>query len=234
MAILLTLLVPLYNNVINRWAPFHSWAYVPTNVGFASVLVLVATSPPSISWSEVAPIRRLDPLALAAVLLFGLVAFAIARSRRAHRIADKRVAELSGATLLFHLLVRIPLGTAAIEELLFRGALFSLWRDAELSLTGAAVASSVAFGLWHIAPSAIGLRMNEPDASSEKVRATILAAVAATFVAGLFLCWVRVETGGLLSPFVLHAGLNSLGAGAAVLAGRRTQDDAASKNRREF
>lgn len=221
-ALATTFFVVAYNNVVNRWSAFHSWAYVPVNVASGWLVSSAAVSLAGLSWSEIAPLGELQPLAVVAVVVFGAVVFGIARSRHAHRIADQRVAQLRGISIPFHLLVRIPIGTAVFEELLFRGVLFALWLEAESSVVGASIASSVAFGLWHIAPSIIGLRMNDPDATRQIVRRAVVGAVLATFVAGLFLCWVRVKTAGLLSPIVLHGGINALGAGAAVAAARRT------------
>jgi membrane protease YdiL (CAAX protease family) len=100
--------------------------------------------------------------------------------------------------------------------------LFAAWSAVGLSILGAALCSSIAFGLWHIAPTVNGVRINDPDASERKVRAAVLGAMLLTTVAGLGLTWLRVETGGLLAPIVLHAGINSIGALAAVNACRST------------
>lgn len=128
---------------------------------------------------------------------------------------------MHGSALAFYVLVRIPLGTAVAEELLFRGVLFAAWQAAGASDLGAALAASVAFGLWHISPTVIGVRMNDPGASPAKVRAAVIGAVLATTLAGLGLTWLRVESEGLLGPIVLHAGVNSVGALGAWVASRR-------------
>jgi len=216
--------VATYNTLINRWSAFHSWGYVPVNLTFAAVIAIIAAATLDLSRVEMG--LRGDRgdvvLPMAILAAFALVVFAIARSRHAPRIADKRVAGMQGSALAYYVLLRIPLGTAVAEELLFRGALFAAWRDAVASDVEAALASSVAFGLWHISPTIVGLRINDPDASRAKVRAALLGAVLLTTVAGLGLTWLRVESGGLLGPIVLHAGINSAGALGAVVAGRRS------------
>ena len=50
--------------------------------------------------------------------------------------------------------IRIPLGTALPEELIFRGALFAVLSRSRDRLT-AALISSMLFGFWHLGP---GLR----------------------------------------------------------------------------
>lgn len=94
--------------------------------------------------------------------------------------------------------------------------MFAAWRAAGTSTVVAAVCSSVAFGLWHITPTIIGIRMNDPCASRRKVSLGVLGAVLFTTVAGLGLTRLRVWSRGLLGPIVLHAGINSVAAVAAA------------------
>jgi uncharacterized protein len=222
-AVLLSLAVVAYNNIVNRWGPFHGAAYVPLNLTFACATTLVAAATLGLSRSELGLRGDITdagvPLAL--VTVFAIGAFAIAGSGHGHRIADKRVMDLRGSALAFYVLVRIPLGTAVAEEVVFRGVLLAAWRDTGASMLLAAVCVSVAFGLWHVTPTIIGIRMNDLDASRRKVSVAVIGAVMLTMLAGLGLTWLRIESGGLVEPIVLHAGINSVGALAAVSAGRR-------------
>jgi membrane protease YdiL (CAAX protease family) len=134
-------------------------------------------------------------------------------------IADDRAADLDASELAFHVLVRIPLGTALFEEFVFRGALFGL-----LSRHGhlfGAIASSVPFGLWHIRPAFAVIHANAPDAGAVGASVGVSAAVLITTAAGLAFCWVRIKGRGIVAPFALHAALNSLALLAAALAHRQ-------------
>jgi len=228
-ALSLSALIVTYNNVINRWHPFHGPAYVPVNLAFAGTMTLLAAAALELNRGDLG--LRGDvayaAVALGVVALFGLAVSALARSRHGHRIADRRVQGLRGRALAFYVLVRIPVGTAVTEEVLFRGVLFAAWRNAGASPLAAALYASVAFGLWHVSPTIIGLRMNDPDASPRKVNVAVAGAVVATTVAGLGLTWLRLERAGLLAPILFHAGVNSVGAIAAVTAGRRQTGPAA-------
>jgi membrane protease YdiL (CAAX protease family) len=225
-ALVVSVVVVAYNYLINRWPPFHGAAYVPVNLAFATFVTLAVSIPLGLSPTQLG--LRADagdalfPLALLVVVATGLVG--IARSGHAHRIADKRVTDMGRSELVWYVLVRIPLGTAVTEELIFRGVLFAVWREAGASAVIAALCSSVAFGLWHISPTVIGLHINDLATSASRVRAAVAGAVLFTTLAGLGLTWLRVESGGLLGPVLLHAGVNSVGALAAVLASRRTED----------
>jgi membrane protease YdiL (CAAX protease family) len=74
-------------------------------------------------------------------------------------LGDRRAA-LAPRELAWQTLVRIPVGTAAFEELAFRGVLYGLLHRAggkRVALAG----SSVAFGLWHVGPALAALRLND-------------------------------------------------------------------------
>lgn len=222
-AVFLSLVLVVYNNLLNRWEWFRGAAYVPVNLAFASVTAVLASRALDLSWTELGFRGDIGDafIALACVGVVAVAALIVARSRQAPRIADRRVAHLKGRGLAYHVLLRIPLGTALVEEVLFRGVLLAAWRAAVTSQVVAASCAAVAFGLWHIAPTVATLRINDEDASAARVRRAVTGAVLFTTAAGFGLTWLRLESDGLVAPSVLHAGINSTGVMAAVLASRR-------------
>jgi len=226
LALWLSVVAVAYNNLVNRWDPFHGAAYVPLNLTFVGAIAILSASALELSRTDLGLQGNLGDavLSLGGVAVFALGAFALARSRHAGRIADRRVTDLRGAALAFYALVRIPLGTALAEEVLFRGVLFAAWREAGASTVLAAVWASMAFGLWHVTPTIIGIRMNDPRASHYKLGTAVAVAVLLTTAAGLGLTWLRLETGGVVAPIVLHAGINSVGTLAAIRAGSTRGD----------
>jgi uncharacterized protein len=124
-------------------------------------------------------------------------------------LRDQRMAGMTARALTGDVLLRIPLGTVALEEVAFRGvlpALSSEW------------ISCVTFGLWHIAPTRLGLDLN--GITSPRTRAGAVAvACAATAAAGQYLCLLR-HRGGLAAPMTAHAAVNGLCAIATVIAHR--------------
>jgi membrane protease YdiL (CAAX protease family) len=142
-------------------------------------------------------------LAVAAVALVYSAAVALPATRTA--FVDARGAAPLAA-VLFVALVRIPLGTVVLEELAFRGVLPALvgggwWR--------ATLISSGLFGLWHVLPSmGSGSAVSDTLGTSGAVVGTVL------FTAGagvMFRAWQR-WSGHLVTPMLLHAATNSLGA----------------------
>ena len=83
------------------------------------------------------------------------------------------------------------------EEVLFRGFLFRQGRQwAGLSFWGAAVLSSLLFGLGHLSQGA--------------TLAAALLAAAITFVGGLIYCWLTERWGSLWPAILLHVGIDFL------------------------
>lgn len=218
--LLVTFALSLYNNVANLWPPFNRGAYVPANLLAAGALLGAASRVLDLSTADVG-LSRLE--ALDALLGLGAGAALSApvlvlalTDRAAHLVADRRVAGLRGRRLAYQALVRVPFGTALLEELAFRGVLFAAWR-AEGEVT-AAVVSSAVFGLWHVAPAATMVRLNAPRTG---LVWPIAGTLVVTALGGAGLVWLRVETGSLAAPFALHATLNSLATVAGAMAGRR-------------
>jgi membrane protease YdiL (CAAX protease family) len=79
-----------------------------------------------------------------------------------------------------------------------------------VNLALAVTVSSLVFGLWHIVPT-----MQLADLRGTPRTTTTLAGVAVTTVAGVIFCALRLASGSLLAPVLLHLATNCLGAVAA-------------------
>lgn len=227
-ALTLGLALVAYNNGMNLWYRFHGALYVPLNLALSAALLLAG----AVAWNLDARMLGFGAgqgAGLAVGVALGAAAasplFAALRCRRTARaVADDRVAGATPREIAFRALVRVPLGTALLEEIAFRGVLFAVM--APSGEMQAALWSSAAFGLWHVAPAYNQLRANGVAGSRPltTVVALVALSVATTFAAGLLLVGLRVRTGGLAAPFALHATLNSLSTVAAHLAHKRAAD----------
>lgn len=119
-------------------------------------------------------------------------------------------------------LVVVPLGTVLAEELAFRGVVWALLcrRHGERVATGA---SSILFGLWHVLPALGGGAANEVatgalGGGTAGTVARVVGTVLLTTAGGAAFCWLRVRSGSLLAPALLHWALNGLGLLAVQLA----------------
>jgi uncharacterized protein len=129
-------------------------------------------------------------------------------------LADER-ADLATGALLWATLVRIPLGTAVFEEVAFRGVLAAACRR-RLTPPAATAWQSGIFGLWHVAPTIVALRMNAVPPASMAGLGAIAGAVAITTVAGIVFDQLRLRSGSLLAPVLAHWATNALGLLAAA------------------
>src|SRR5262249_50066611 len=74
-------------------------------------------------------------------------------------LRDERVAGLSGRSIAYQVVVRIPLGTVLWEETAFRGVLQAALGRVMPGAAAVAVTNCI-FGIWHIHPTATALRVN--------------------------------------------------------------------------
>ena len=196
--------------------------YVMANTGAAALSVLAARTC-GVSWADMGMcpdrlgrgirIGLITALPAAAVVGLG----AVVPATRGF-FQDERARGGGTRHVLFETLVRIPLGTALPEEIIFRGALLGLFTQRH-SPTAASM-SSILFGVWHVLPTLRTLPLNPVGARAhgkpKRAAGAVLAAVTSTALAGYGLAWLRSRSGSLAAPAVAHASLN----GIAYLAAR--------------
>jgi membrane protease YdiL (CAAX protease family) len=110
--------------------------------------------------------------------------------------------------------VRIPLGTAVLEETAFRAVLPGLFAHRWGVLRGS-IAASVCFGFWHVLPA---LNLNEVNPTAARifgdgaggVAAAVVFGVVGTAIAGLWWCWIRYRAGSVLATIIAHVASNSV------------------------
>lgn len=185
----------------SRWAP--------TFIGMVGAAVVLASG-------ALFGLRRIgvgpfDPAATmlwsaGALVVTGLIG-SVLTSRRSWRreLADPRLTGLTSGQAAVHVFVKIPVFTALIEEAVFRGvlhaALIALYPTPVAIWLGAGL-----FGLWHIGPGLDQAEASEVEGRKRLVHTVVT--VVATTIAGLFLVWLRMETGSIWAPAGVHASVN--------------------------
>jgi membrane protease YdiL (CAAX protease family) len=208
--VLAVIVLALHNVVGNEVLPAAT--YVPVNIATGAALFGIALGA-GCSLAGLGLARSTLPKGVAAGAVAALlvaVVLALAAAIPATRVLfeDRRVANVDGAELVYQAFVRIPVGTAAFEELAFRGVLLALLLRIT-STVPAVMASSVLFGLWHVLPTLSALRVNELAAGTGARLGAVAGAVIATAVAGGLFCWLRLVTGSLVAPMIAHTATNS-------------------------
>ncbi len=209
----------VYNATV-QLLPAQNALYVPINVSATAILAAIARRwglrrgdlglepdrwRPGVAWGA----------ATACVAVAGL-AVVVAVPALHPLLDDARVGGIGPGLVAYRALVRIPFGTALLEEFAFRGVLLGAW--ARLAGTWrAAAGSSLVFGLWHIRPTIELLDANSLAASTASRVAAVAAAVVGTAAVGGLLCILRIRSRSLLAPLLAHAAINSAAVVAAAI-----------------
>jgi membrane protease YdiL (CAAX protease family) len=213
-----------YGVLINEVVPGE--LYVPVNLA-AAVAAVAAARALGVSWRDLGLARdrvkaglRLGGITLIPIAAAVALGIAIPWTRDFFR--DTTIVNASTAEALYTLLLRIPLGTAMAEELIFRGALLGLYLQQHRPWV-AVVLSSLVFGAWHVLPTLSSLDTNpgaaEASGSVVLQAAAVAFVVLATGVAGGFFSWLRLRSGSIVAPWLTHTGFNSIGYLGSRLAG---------------
>jgi uncharacterized protein len=208
-----------WNNLVVHRLPGRPASYVVANVAATAVL-LAAARASGLSWAELGLDRRRLAAgarwggACAAVVAAGYgTALAVPALRPL--LGDARVAGLDGGELAGQALVRIPLGTVLWEEVAFRGVLLATLGRL-LSRRGATGVSAALFGLWHVRPTLGALAANDLAGGPLARTGAVVLACLGTAAAGVLFAELRLRSGSLLAPALLHLATNCLGLLAAA------------------
>jgi membrane protease YdiL (CAAX protease family) len=211
----------VYSYVVNRVVP-SSW-YVPANITAATAFVAVARGLGA-TWTDLG--LRKERLGrgvrvglAAAVPIAAVVAAGVAVPATRKYFADQRVIGIGAGATAFDVLVRIPIGTALCEELIFRGAMLGVLLRHRTPIA-AVMLSSLMFGLWHVFPTLDTLHLNPVgslvEGSALRTTEAVVGAVAVTGAAGAGFAWLRLRANSTVAPIIAHGVLNA----AAFLGGR--------------
>jgi uncharacterized protein len=216
-------LLGAWNNVVITRMPGYPQSYVAVNLA-ATGLLLVGARVVGITWQELGLDRRRARAGLrwgGACVAVVAAGYAVGLAVPVLRplLADERLAGADAAELAYQTLVRIPLGTVLWEETAFRSVLLAALVRV-VSLRAAVVLSATLFGIWHIRPTLSAAAANDLLDGPPGLVLAVLLGCAFTATAGVLFAWLRLRSGSLLAPVLLHLATNSLGALAAAAAHR--------------
>jgi membrane protease YdiL (CAAX protease family) len=202
-----------YNNLVGLHPWHRRWYPVVNGCAAAAALGVAAASGLGVGDLGLGRDRLGDGLRLGSwaaapvVAAFGLAAV-IPGARRL--LDDQRIAGLDRRQLAYQVLLRIPVGTVAWEEIAFRGVLLGALRRVLDEPVAGAVGSAV-FGLWHIRPTVEALAVNRLAAGRGARILAVTAVGGGTAAAGALLSLLRERSGSLAAPVLLHLAANCAG-----------------------
>lgn len=215
--IVLIILILLYGTVLAKLVPEKYHIYL--NIFIASLAVALGISfgldftEMGLSLTKILPGIFVAILASIVITAGTLLISAIPILRK--YFIGEDLSNASGKLIAFETAIRIPLGTALVEEVLFRGVLLGLMLSLHSTLI-AILLSSIIFGLWHIFPTIKSLENNDAAAAlvgknKSKKAGSIIAVILVTTVAGIFFAWLRVISNSILAPWLVHWSINASG-----------------------
>ncbi|MGI9615947.1 MAG: CPBP family intramembrane glutamic endopeptidase [Acidimicrobiales bacterium] len=174
------------------------------------------------TWEELGLARGTVPAGLrlggltALVAVAGVGIVALVPTTR-NLLEDDRFLDLSAAEAVYEIAIRIPLVTALTEEVLFRSVLLAVL-VVRWSSKPAVVVSSLLFGLWHVFTALGDLGQNgaTEDFAGWDVIIAVVGIVVATGIAGIAFAWLRLRSGSVAAPWVVHSLLNASTFGVGV------------------
>jgi membrane protease YdiL (CAAX protease family) len=205
-----------YNNIVNLIPPaMHTRLYVGLNV----IVLLVVCSCAYKFWGfrmADAGIRRGGlwtslgyGICLVAIIIIPLFIGLWMLPRIGVSLPAIRLDEMAQEGLVSRLLIRIPLGTAIFEEMLFRGIFLGLLLK-ELRPQGALLSSSLMFGVWHIVPALKVMFRNFGVSSVLPGTGMFILGILGAVIAGYFFGWVRIRTNNIIGPVIAHLLINDI------------------------
>lgn len=204
-----------WNIVGNLFLP--SAAYIPANLAIAAVLVVIARraglNPAQLGLAR-ADLGRGVVIGFATFLLIGLViGLGLVVPALEEVFQDDSVGDASGFDRWFVPLVRIPLGTAVYEEVVFRSVLLGAFLVTMRRTWHAVAVTSVLFGLWHIVPA-----IESAGDGAAAVVGAVVGTVFVTALGGVLFGVLRTWSRSVVAPILAHTATNSLAFLAALLA----------------
>lgn len=215
--IALVLLILLYGTVLARLVPIKYHLYL--NIGISAVAIIIGLAF-GMNWANMGlDVAHILPgffvaVAASAVITIGTLLIAAIPFLR-HYFLGENLAQASGKLIAFEAAIRIPFGTALVEEILFRGVLLGILLMHHSTLVALAIAA-VIFGLWHIFPTITSIENNDvvAKAMQDKKRrkyGSVTGVVIITAMAGMLFGWLRIIAGSILAPWLVHWSINASG-----------------------
>lgn len=222
--VVLIILILLYSTVLGRLVPKKYHLYL--NIGIAAVAITLGLAfglslenmglaldriLPGIYWAFIVSV----------VIIVSMLIISTIPILRRFFLGDN-LSHANGKFIAFEAAVRIPLGTALVEEILFRGVLLGLLLQHHSKIEALLISAAI-FGLWHIFPTMDSLKSNITAAKviankTPRAAGSIAGVVVITFIAGLFFGWLKILANSIVSPWLVHWSINASGIMGIALA----------------
>lgn len=208
----------IYGVLVVRFVPSR-YSWIPNIIAAGITIGAGLWLGLSLDAMGLAPGRLIHGLTLGLLVGMGVYIAVLAASRtrwlKPH-FTNTPFARMSRRHLGTEVAMRIPLGTALLEEVLFRGLLLGLFM--QFHVTWAALLfMAVSFGLWHLSGEVRKIETQHGvqqlfSRAAGRQWALALGVIVATALAGLVFGLLRLISGSILTPWLAHWAINASGA----------------------
>lgn len=191
----------------------RQWVYLPWGLLLLTTSLIWARRRAGLGWSDlgVSGNNLKQSIRTGALVGLGLsivlVVFFLFPVVLTGPVRYSSIEELDSIGLVWRLGVDLTIAVALTEEVLFRGILQALFRQA-LSVRGAVVATSITFALWHLVVNALSLQQNPVTLlglpSQVALGLGYVGALVAVGAGGGILSTLRERTGNLAGSVLVH------------------------------
>jgi len=213
---LLALFLFTYNNVVNFLPPsLHAPLYVWMNLGVLFLVWILSRRYLNLTLSDIGCTKQnigksiLYGLGLSALVILPFVILLWLLPTLGFELKSPRLETIARDIFWWRIFVRIPIGTAFFEEMLFRGIFYGYLMK-KISRARTILITSLFFGFWHIMPAFRVVSQDLQISAPVTFVALWLLLLLGSIVGGILFAWIRYRTKNIAGCVLAHALINVL------------------------
>jgi membrane protease YdiL (CAAX protease family) len=213
---LLAVFLFAYNNIVNFLPPsIHVPIYVWLNLGVLVLVWILCRRYLHLTFSDMGIAKQnlgksiLYGVGLSALVVLPFMVLLWILPGVGFEPRTPRLETIARDIFWWRILVRIPIGTAFFEEMLFRGIFYGYLMK-KMSHAKTIWISSLFFGFWHIVPAYRVVSQDLQLTSPPLFIGVWLLLLLGSVVGGILFAWIRYRTRNIAGSVLAHALINVL------------------------
>jgi membrane protease YdiL (CAAX protease family) len=213
---LLAVFLFIYNNSVNFIPPtLHAPLYVWMNLGVLLLIWILSKhyldlTPRDIGWTRHNIGKSvLYGLGVSALVVLPFVILLWLLPVLGFSVKTPRLETVAQDIFWWRILIRIPIGTAFFEEMLFRGIFYGYLMKKKSQVRTIFI-TSLFFGFWHIMPAIRVVSRDLQTTAPFPFVGLWLLLILGSIVGGILFAWIRYRTKNIAGCVLAHALINVL------------------------
>ncbi len=196
-------------------ATLHGYLYIWMNLAVLGLVWLWSRKYLSLTASDIGWTKQnlgksvLYGLGLSAVVVLPFVILLCLLPVLGFDVKTPRLEAVARDIFWWRIFVRIPIGTAFFEEMLFRGIFYGYLMK-RMSQAKTILITSLFFAFWHIIPAYEVVSQHLQVTSAGMFLGLWFVLMLGSFVGGVLFAWIRYRTRNIAGCIIAHALINVL------------------------